>query len=94
MPLMPSVRATAASKSVPSVASSSFRVGRAALRSNYDAYHHAGDNQQQAAHYRNPYPRPMNVAPGIVARVGSKPKKAQDRLRQQSKPIYLHSFPV
>ena len=46
-----------------------------------------------AAHYKNPYPRALNVAPGLVAK-GSKVQKAQDRLRLHAKPIYLHSFPV
>ncbi|XP_072044565.1 LYR motif-containing protein 1-like [Amphiura filiformis] len=42
---------------------------------------------EMAVHYQSPYPRPVNIPyQGL-----SKGKKAQDRLRKQAKPVYLHS---
>ncbi|XP_065898537.1 LYR motif-containing protein 1-like [Dysidea avara] len=42
-----------------------------------------------AIHYRNPYPRPVHVAPAFVP--ASKRKKVQSRRSEQSKPVYMHS---
>ncbi|XP_028825613.1 LYR motif containing protein 1 [Denticeps clupeoides] len=42
-------------------------------------------------HYRNPYPRPMHLPPmGLATQKGRK-LRAQEKLRKQSKPVYLQS---
>ncbi|KAL5473592.1 hypothetical protein EMCRGX_G028094 [Ephydatia muelleri] len=42
-----------------------------------------------AIHYRNPYPRAINVPPNYV--IQSKGKKIQAQRMEQSKPVYIHS---
>ncbi len=44
-----------------------------------------------AFHYKSPYPRPVNIPPMGLPMSVSRGKKAQDRLRQQAKPVYLQS---
>eukprot|EP01137_Pigoraptor_chileana_P007072 Opistho-2@52143 len=46
---------------------------------------------EMGKHYRNPYPRPPNAAPNLLP-LGKRPLMAQERLRQQSKPIYIRSY--
>ena len=46
-----------------------------------------------AQHYRNPYPRPVNLPPRSYAkREGRKLGRAIDKLNQASKPIYVRSI--
>jgi len=46
-----------------------------------------------AQHYRNPYPRPVNLPPKSYAkREGRKLGRAIDKLNQASKPIYVRSI--
>jgi len=46
-----------------------------------------------AQHYRNPYPRPVNLPPHSFAkREGRKLGRAIDKLNQASKPIYVRSI--
>jgi len=46
-----------------------------------------------AQHYRNPYPRPVNLPPKSFAkREGRKLGRAIDKLNQASKPIYVRSI--
>ena len=46
-----------------------------------------------ATHYRNPYPRPVNLPPRSYAkREGKKLGRAIDKLNQISKPIYVRSI--
>ena len=46
-----------------------------------------------AQHYRNPYPRPVNLPPRSYAkREGKKLGRAIDKLNQISKPIYVRSI--
>ncbi|XP_076008169.1 LYR motif containing protein 1 [Genypterus blacodes] len=42
-------------------------------------------------HYRNPYPRPTYLPPMGLATQKGKKLRAQQRLRKQAKPVYLHS---
>ncbi|XP_038064155.1 LYR motif-containing protein 1-like [Patiria miniata] len=44
-----------------------------------------------ALHYQSPYPRPVNIPPMGLPPSVSRGKKAQDRLRQRAKPVYLQS---
>ncbi|XP_022095518.1 LYR motif-containing protein 1-like [Acanthaster planci] len=44
-----------------------------------------------ALHYQSPYPRPVNIPPMGLTPSVSRGKKAQDRLRQRAKPVYLQS---
>jgi len=46
-----------------------------------------------AEHYKNPYPRPVNLPPRSFAkREGRKVGRAIDKLNQISKPIYVRSI--
>ena len=46
-----------------------------------------------AEHYRNPYPRPVNLPKGTYSqKTGKKTGSAIDRLNQISKPIYIKSI--
>ena len=46
-----------------------------------------------AEHYRNPYPRPVNLPKGTYSKKdGKKAGSAIDRLNQISKPIYIKSI--
>ena len=46
-----------------------------------------------AEHYKNPYPRPVNLPPRSYAkREGRKVGRAIDKLNQISKPIYVRSI--
>lgn len=46
-----------------------------------------------AEHYRNPYPRPVNLPPrSFVQKEGKRAGKAIQRLNQLSKPIYVKSI--
>eukprot|EP00794_Sanderia_malayensis_P008854 gene8854-9802_t len=46
-----------------------------------------------ALHYKNPYPRPVNVPPLAAARVqGKKFGKGQLRRRSEAKPVYIRSY--
>lgn len=46
-----------------------------------------------AEHYRNPYPRPVNLPPRSFAkREGRKVGRAIEKLNQISKPIYVRSI--
>lgn len=47
---------------------------------------------EMALHYRTPYPRPMNFPQTLLPPAGKKLKKAQKRLLEQSKPLYLKSY--
>eukprot|EP00051_Salpingoeca_urceolata_P035267 m.28996 g.28996 ORF g.28996 m.28996 type:complete len:115 (-) comp8999_c0_seq1:170-514(-) len=44
-----------------------------------------------ASHYRNPYPRSLNVFPTAMP-VGTRRMKHQARLRKQATPAYLRSY--
>ncbi|XP_033106087.1 LYR motif-containing protein 1-like [Anneissia japonica] len=46
---------------------------------------------EMALHYGTPFPRPVNIPHQGLPLSVSKGKKAQDRLRRISKPVYLHS---
>ncbi|XP_071964719.1 LYR motif-containing protein 1-like [Antedon mediterranea] len=46
---------------------------------------------EMALHYGTPFPRPMNIPHRGLPMSMSKGKKAQERLRRLSKPVYLHS---
>eukprot|EP00043_Microstomoeca_roanoka_P011869 m.112288 g.112288 ORF g.112288 m.112288 type:complete len:123 (+) comp15320_c0_seq4:73-441(+) len=46
---------------------------------------------ETAVHYRNPYPRLPNVGPGAVSKA-KRLQRRQERLREQSTPIYMHSY--
>ncbi len=46
-----------------------------------------------AEHYRNPYPRPVNLPPGsYTLREGKKLGKAIDKKNKLSKPVYVKSI--
>ena len=46
-----------------------------------------------AEHYRNPYPRPVNLPPGSYSvREGKKLGKAIDKKNRLSKPVYVKSI--
>lgn len=46
-----------------------------------------------ALHYRNPYPRPVNLAKGAYStKEGKKAGKAIEKLNKASKPIYIKSI--
>ena len=46
-----------------------------------------------AEHYRNPYPRPVNLPPKSFSnREGKKTGRAIEKLNQMSKPIYIKSI--
>ncbi|XP_065065931.1 LYR motif containing protein 1-like [Rhopilema esculentum] len=46
-----------------------------------------------ALHYKNPYPRPVNVPPLATAQLaGKKLGKGQQRRRKIAKPIYIKSY--
>lgn len=46
-----------------------------------------------ATHYRNPYPRPVNLPPKSYSnKEGKKAGKAIDKLNKASKPIYIKSI--
>ena len=46
-----------------------------------------------AEHYRNPYPRPVNLPPRSYAqKEGKKAGKAIERLNRMSKPVYMASI--
>jgi len=46
-----------------------------------------------AQHYRNPYPRPVNLPPRSFAkREGRKVGRAIEKLNEMSKPIYVRSI--
>lgn len=46
-----------------------------------------------AVHYRNPYPRPVNLPPKSFSnREGKKTGRAIEKLNQMSKPIYIKSI--
>ncbi|KAI9561958.1 hypothetical protein GHT06_012921 [Daphnia sinensis] len=48
---------------------------------------------EMALHYRNPYPRPVNLPPKTVTvRPGKKHGIVQERLREQSRPVYVKSI--
>ncbi|XP_077980596.1 LYR motif containing protein 1-like [Glandiceps talaboti] len=45
-----------------------------------------------ALHYKNPYPRPVNIPyMGLPPSMG-RGKKFQDKLRKQGKPVYMQSY--
>lgn len=46
-----------------------------------------------AEHYRNPYPRPVNLPPGSYTKQeGKKTGRKIERLKEMSKPIYVKSI--
>ncbi|CAG7836538.1 unnamed protein product [Allacma fusca] len=46
-----------------------------------------------ALHYQIPYPRPVNVPPlSMARRLGKEQGIVQERMKKQSKPIYVKSF--
>ncbi|XP_050391927.1 LYR motif-containing protein 1 [Patella vulgata] len=45
-----------------------------------------------ALHYRTPYPRPVNIPQSTLPPGNFKMKKAQKRVIEQSKPIYIKSY--
>ncbi|EDO47996.1 predicted protein [Nematostella vectensis] len=47
---------------------------------------------EMALHYGTAYPRMINVPPAAIAKSGTHQRKVQDRIRQQAKPTYLHSY--
>ncbi|KAL5019254.1 hypothetical protein ScPMuIL_004976 [Solemya velum] len=47
---------------------------------------------QLALHYKNPYPRPVNIPQNALPPRGKKLKKAQKRILDQAKPLYLKSY--
>ncbi|XP_071131272.1 LYR motif-containing protein 1-like isoform X1 [Mytilus galloprovincialis] len=47
---------------------------------------------EMAIHYKMPYPRPMNLPQTLLPPTGKKLKKAQKRMLEQSKPLYLKSY--
>jgi len=48
---------------------------------------------EMALHYKNPHPRPINLPPKTyTANQGKKIGTAQQRLRDQSRPVYIKSI--
>nr|CAH0105284.1 unnamed protein product [Daphnia galeata] len=48
---------------------------------------------EMALHYKNPYPRPVNLPPKtFTVRQGKKHGIAQEKLREQSRPVYVKSI--
>ncbi|XP_023239387.1 LYR motif-containing protein 1-like [Centruroides sculpturatus] len=47
---------------------------------------------EMALHYKNPYPRPVNLPPAAVASHQGKKWKYQEKIRTRSKPIYIKSI--
>ncbi|XP_077530486.1 LYR motif containing protein 1-like [Haemaphysalis longicornis] len=45
-----------------------------------------------ALHYRNPYPRPVNLAPSALSPSHAKHLKTQQKLWKASRPIYVRSL--
>ena len=46
-----------------------------------------------ALHYKNPYPRPVNLPPKTYTfKQGKKSGQVQSRLREQSRPVYVKSI--
>ena len=46
-----------------------------------------------AEHYRNPYPRPVNLPPrSFTKKEGKKQGRAVEKLNEMSKPIYVKSI--
>jgi len=56
-----------------------------------DCLHEATARMELALHYKNPYPRPVNMPPKSLAKRQGKEGSAQTKLKKQSTPIYIKS---
>jgi len=71
-----------------------FRVNRSAgEKTALEHVREAEARLAMATHYRNPYPRPVNLPPKSYSnKEGKKAGKAIDKLNKASKPIYIKSI--